>query len=260
MRVGGFARASFVLFVASGLAWACTESEKTAPKPKAIVSADPDPPPTKVEGCPKTGSMDAIERDPSCVVEQSEIGSMRDPLKNLKLTLTPNHDTIVTGGTGVLQLTITNTGASDAMIIFEAQPPGVGVRPDWTRLMGVPEPRAATTETFHLVFPTRTLDSKDRVVDALPVATSQGPSRLFRVRLKAGGSLSHVMSWWALRIPAPYPIYRDDAGHRIVPKTAPVTLPPGEYGVSLEVPFFGVSAPERTVTARMHVVPVDAGR
>ena len=121
---------------------------------------------------------------------------------------------------------------------------------------------ARSLESFQR--PVRTLDAREHPVDGLP--TSAGPSagaapvlRFLRVRLKPGGKLTHTFTWWALRIPAPAPITRDDAGHRFVPKTAPVPLPPGEYVVNLELPLHGISPPESVVSTRMRVEKPDQG-
>ena len=77
------------------------------------------------------------------------------------------------------------------------------------------------------------------------------------MRLRPGGKLTHTFTWWALRIPAPAPITRDDAGHRFVPKTAPVPLAMGEYGVAVELPLHGIGAPESVATTRVQVTRVD---
>jgi hypothetical protein len=83
-----------------------------------------------------------------------------------------------------------------------------------------------------------------------------------RVRLRSRGKLTQTVSWWALRIPVPAPISRDDAGHRYVPKTVPLPLPPAEYTIAMDLPLHGISPPESTITTRIKVEKLDpdAGR
>ena len=109
--------------------------------------------------------------------------------------------------------------------------------------------------------PVRTLDTHDRSVDGLPTTPSgSAPQpRFLRVRLRPGAKLTQTFTWWALRIPTPGPITRDDAGHRFVPKTAPVPLPRGEYTVAVELPLHGIAPPESVITTRVQVEPPAKG-
>ena len=117
-------------------------------------------------------------------------------------------------------------------------------------------------EGYRLVMPVRTLDTHDHGVDGLPVTAAPTGStpvtRTLRVRLRPGGKLTQIFTWWALRIPAPGPITRDDAGHRFVPKTAPVPLSTGEYVINVELPLHGISSPETVVSTRVRVERADA--
>ena len=215
------------------------------------------------EGCVRSGELEGIETDPSCVVASADESVTRDAMKQLVIELKPDVPSIVGGGTVLLRLTIANRGANEAELVFTAQPPGAVPRPDWTRLAGVPELRPQVAEGFHLVMPVHTLDAHDRSIDGLPTTPQLAASaRLLRVRLRPGARLTHTFAWWALRIPAPMPIFYDDAGHRFVPKTAPLPLWAGEYVVSVELPLHGVSPAESVTSTRMQVdkIPkVDAG-
>jgi hypothetical protein len=53
------------------------------------------------------------------------------------------------------------------------------------------------------------------------------------------------------------PIFYDDAGHRFVPKTAPIPLPPGDYGIAIDLPLFGVSPAESVAATRMTVDTIE---
>lgn len=221
------------------------------------------PPPP--EGCARTGAIESIDGDPTCVVTHAE-ETTRDATKHLVLELKPDAPSVIAGGTLILRLAITNTASTEVAIVFDATPPSSSPRPDWSRLAGVPEPKPAGSATvepdiYRLALPLRTLDAHEHAVDGLPnVASATGTTpmpRLVRVRLRPGGKLTHTFTWWALRIPAPGPITRDDAGHRFVPKTAPLPLPAGEYVIQAELPLHGISPPESIVSARVQVDKVE---
>jgi hypothetical protein len=199
-----------------------------------------------------------METDPSCVVARADEGVTRDAMKQLAIELTPDAPAIVGGATVLVRLSITNRSANDAELVFAAQPAFATARPDWTRLAGVPELRPTPAEGFHLVMPVRTLDAHDRSVDGLPTTPQVAASvRLLRVRLRPMAKLTHTFAWWALRIPPPMPIFYDDAGHRFVPKTAPLPLSPGEYGIAVDLPLYGVSPAESTATTRIQVEKIE---
>ena len=243
-----------------------------------------EPPPP--EGCARTGSIEGVESDPTCVVGRADEVATRDAMKHLTFELKPDSPTVTAGATVLLRLTITNAGRSEVALLLDAQPAGAGPRPDWSRLAGVPEPKpamsgmpsmpagpagaaggagptvAAAQEAYRLNMPVRTLDAHEHSVDGLPTtpSTKDGTSvRSLRVRVRPGGKLTHTFTWWALRIPAPGPITRDDAGHRFVPKTAPVPLAPGEYVVNVDLPLHGITASESVVSTRLKVEKPDLG-
>jgi hypothetical protein len=254
--------------VASGALAGCFGDCDTATPPLRVAPASASvaplyvPPPP--EGCARTGSLEAVESDPACVVAQADDRTMRDAMKHLTFELKPDAPDVTAGGTLVMRLTITNGARAEVPLLLDAQPPNAGARPDWTRLAGVPEPKPAGSalpgpDGFRLMMPVRTLDAHERSVDGLPTTPSIGATslRTLRVRLKPGGKLTQTFSWWALRIPAPGPITRDDAGHRFVPKTAPIPLAAGEYVVNVELPLHGISAPESIVSTRVKVEHVE---
>lgn len=201
--------------------------------------------------------MDGIETDPSCVVKTVNEGVMRLTSKQLAITLEPEPTEVVAGGTALLALTIKNTSSTEATLFLEARPRQVGPRTDWSRVAGIPEPHPIASEIPRLLFPTTTADSFGRDVDALPTIAGSGvaPSAptLLAVHLRPGAKLTRNASWWALRIPAPAPIVTDDAGHRYIPKTTALPLFPGEYTVTVELPFAGVTREERRITTRVRV-------
>jgi hypothetical protein len=236
----------------------CPAASSSSPAPPPSASVAPPYVPTPREGCLRSGPIEGVETDPACVVARADDNVTRDAMKTLTIELTPDASVVVGGTTVLLRLAITNRGSSEAEIVLVAQPPGAAARPDWTRLAGVPEVRpsssASPAEGYRLAMPVRTLDAHERSIDGLPTTTPLATGgRLLRVRLRPGGKLTHTFAWWALRIPAPSPIFRDDAGHRIVPKTAPQPLPAGEYVVSVDLPLFGVSPAEATASAQVRV-------
>lgn len=178
---------------------------------------------------------------------------MREALKHLALELSADLRSVVAGGTTVLRLSITNKARSEVVVLFDAIPAGAAPRADWSRLAGMPEVRPPD-DGHKLVIAATTLDARERSVDGLPPVPASGAAPvLLAVRLRPGAKLTHSLSWWAYRIPAAAPAFRDDAGHRIVPKTAPVPLPPGDYTVRLELPLHGVSPAEASVTTPIRV-------
>jgi hypothetical protein len=202
--------------------------------------------------------LEAIETDPACVVARADESVTRDAMKQLTIELKPDVPSIVAGATVLVRLAITNRGTTESELVFVAQPAFATARPDWTRLAGVPELRPTPAEGFHLVMPLRTLDAHERSVDGLPTTPQVAASaRLLRVRLKPGAKLTHTFAWWALRIPAPMPIFYDDAGHRFVPKTAPLPLPPGDYGIAVDLPLHGVSPAESLAATRIQVDKIE---
>ena len=222
----------------------------------ASVAAPPPPAPRR-EGCARVGVLDGAESDPSCVVKRASEEATRAALKQLSITLEPEPPEVVAGSTALLTLTIKNVSTSEATLFLEARPRLPGPKTDWSRVVGIPEPRSTASEVPRLLFPMTTTDSYDRDVDQLPTvpgsAPPPSPPTILAVHLRPGGKLTHVTSWWALRIPAPAPIVTDDAGHRYVPKTTAINLFPGEYTVTVELPFYGLSREERKVTARLAV-------
>jgi hypothetical protein len=240
---------------------ACDEpSPPPAPSVRKVPSASEsrtyEPPPP--EGCVRAGPLEGLANDPNCVLARADEQMTREALKHLALRVDPEPDTTVRGGTLLLRVSIANVTSTEVLVPLEAHPPGEGPRPDWSRLSGVVEPRVNAAGD-HFVFPVTTLDARERPVDGFqPPPWAKAAPRIVGARLRGGSRLTHVISWWALRIPAPLPPFRTDAGYRVVPKTMPIPLPKGDYVVRVELPLYGLSAAERSVTARVHVDPVKA--
>ena len=243
---------------------ACDEPKATSVV-DATAEAAPPPPARTGEGCLRSGSLDAVETDPNCVMPKVSDDVMKDFGRRLTLRLDVEPETVITGSTAVLRLTITNVASSETLVVFDAYPKGTSPRPDWTRLAGVPDVKGEQPDLPRLQLVVSTADTHDHPVDAVPLKTgdslapSTGP-RLLGVRLRPGAKLTSAATWHALRIPAPAPIFKDDAGHRFVPKTTAVSLYPGEYVISVDVPLHGLAPAERTMTARVHIekaVPPD---
>ncbi|MBS2018913.1 MAG: hypothetical protein JST00_38955 [Deltaproteobacteria bacterium] len=245
---------------------ACEDTTPAATSARPSASAPPPWSPPPPEGCIRAGTLEAVEADPACVVQRVSDSTMRETMKALSIALAPDAATVNGGATALLRLTMTNTSDQEISVVLDAQPPGAVARPDWSRLAGVPEPRPSPSgapvvpEGFRLLMPVRTLDASGHSVDGLPSSPPSGSTatpRILRVRLRPRAKLTQTISWWALRIPVPAPITRDDAGHRYVPKTVPQPLPPGEYTIAMELPLHGLSAPETTITTRIRVEKVD---
>lgn len=246
---------------------ACDACEEEAPRAAVVpdAGAPPPPEPPAREGCAKTGSVDALAHDPACVLSRVNEDVMRASMKHLAIAVKTEPEEVITGNTALLTVTIRNTRSTETFVVLESRTRLPGPRTDWSRVLGVPEPRAPA-DTPRLFFPVTTTDHRDRDVDALPVvpgsAVDAPPPTPIGVRLRPGGRLVHTTSWWALRIPAPPPIVQDDAGHRYVPKTTALPLEPGEYNVVVELPLWGLGREERKASTRVRVVRVpklDAG-
>ena len=265
----GLRRALAALLLARGAAGlvACDETPasrsasggatvKVSSAPRAGLGAsapDAEGPASPREGCARAGSLDGVAADPSCVVDHVREDVMRDAPRRLRLALEAEPAETTGGATVLLRLAITNVAATDTLVVLEAIPSSAAPRPDWARIAGMPEVRGAAAG-LRVSLAVTTLDARERAVDATPMMqVSPAPPKLLAVRLRPGSKLTHVASWWALRIPAPAPIFKDDAGHTMVPKTLPVPLERGDYLVRVEVPLFGAPPAERTVTARVHV-------
>jgi hypothetical protein len=174
----------------------------------------------------------------------------------LSLALRIDAPEVVPGGMTNLRVSMTNTGPREVPVILEMRPPSSLGRPDWARLAGTPAPLPSDAgESLRVTFVVRTLDAQNFPTDRLPLLPPQVEPvvRYLRVRLAPGGALTQVMPWWALGIPAPYPPFKDDAGHRIVPQTAPRPLAAGDYTVKVEIPLYGSTANERTVATAVRV-------
>jgi hypothetical protein len=162
---------------------------------------------------------------------------------------------VVPGGVVNLRVAITNTNARAQTIVLESHPPYALGRPDWSLLAGTRPPEGPAVDAYKVFFAVRTVDARELPTDRLPLVppASPPPVRLLRIRVAPSASLTETLPWWALGIPAPYPPFKDDAGHRHVPQTSPKPLSPGEYGVRVEVPIFGLAPNERMVTTTVVV-------
>jgi hypothetical protein len=215
------------------------------------------------DGCARAGALDAIEKDASCAIPSPDPRDVQTWTRFLALSVRPDASQIVPGGMTNLRVMITNTGTREAPVVLESRPPSALGRPDWARLSGTSAPQPGNTtdagETFRVSFVVRTLDAQSLPTDRLPLLppSSEPQVRYLRVRLAPGASLSQLLPWWALGIPAPYPPFKDDAGRRIVPQTAPRPLAPGDYTVRVEIPLYGSTAQERTVSASIRVKTPD---
>jgi hypothetical protein len=235
------------------------------PPPSDVPLYVPPPP----EGCARTGPIEAAESDPTCVAARADDTTMREAMKHLAFDLTPDAETVTAGTMVIVRLSITNTSKSEVALLLDAQPPSSSPRPDWSRLSGVPEPKPASSggppppDVYRLLMPMRTLDTHEHSVDGLPTTAASNANanalRALRIRLRGGGKLTHIFTWWALRIPTPDPVFYDDAGLRHVPKTAPGPIAAGEYIVTVELPLHGISTPESTLRTHVEVTKPDRG-
>lgn len=250
------------LFVALLLV-GCEDPKAASPAADASAEASAPPalPARTGEGCARSGSLDGVETDPTCVLPKTSDDVMKDFGRRLTLRLEAEPETVITGSTAVLRLTITNVASTETQVVFDAYPKGQGPRPDWSRLAGVPDVKGEQPDLPRLQLVVSTADTHERPVDAVPLV-AQSPfttpiaPRVLGVRLRPGAKLTSSTTWHALRIPAPAPIFKDDAGHRFVPKTTAVPLSPGDYVISVDLPLHGLAPAERTATARVHVEKV----
>jgi hypothetical protein len=229
--------------------------------PRAVRPVDASVPapasaPTR-EGCVRAGTLDAIESDPACIVKSVNEDLTRAAMKNLAMTVTAQPSEVVSGSTALLEITLRNTSSSEITVYLEARGRPPGPRTDWSRVAGVPEPPPTAPDVPRLFFSVATTDGRDHDVDAVPTVAGTGvfasPTYL-GIHLRPGAKLVRAVSWWALSIPAPAPIVKDDAGHRYVPKTTAYPLYPGDYTIVVDVPLAALSREERKITTRVHVI------
>lgn len=244
-------------FVAACLL-ACDDPPKAAPVVPDASAEPPPPPPPPKDGCLRGATLDNVESDPACAVKQAPSeDTVRASMKQLTIAVTSDTTEAYPGSTVLLSVVIRNTSASEASLWLEARAKTTGSRTDWSRIVGMPEPHAGAQELPRLFFQMTTTDQWDRDVDGVPT-TGQGSAPApvpLQVRIKPGGKITHVISWVAVRIPAPMPMFQDDAGHRFYPKTNAFPLGAGDYGVAIDVPIFGLSKEERKQTLRLKVLP-----
>lgn len=206
------------------------------------------------DGCTRAGTLDAIAADPTCVVDQVREDVMRDAPRRLALSFEAEPPATTGGATSLLRLSVVNVARTDTLVVLEAIPSSAAPRADHARIAGMPEMRGGPVTGLTLPLGITTLDARERSVDATPMTGGvPGRPKLLAVHLRPGAKLTQALSWWAIRIPAPASIFKDDAGHVNVPKTLPVPLERGDYLVRMELPLFGLSPAERTVTTRIHV-------
>lgn len=252
----------FALVAHAGLA-ACDDPARPAPppsppptravrSPSAAASSEPAP-----EGCARTGALEGIESDPTCILARVADDAMRELSKRLRVELTADAPVVAAGSETLLRLRITNVTQAEVLVVLDALPRAPGPRPDWSRLSGVPDARPQQAEaTPRLHWSVITTDAWDRDVDGMPTvpgsATAPTAPRLVGVRLRPGGKLTHALPWFAVRIPPP-PLVKEVSGRRFLPTTAAIPLPVGEYTASLEVPLHGLAPAERSFSVKLRV-------
>jgi hypothetical protein len=246
------------LLISPAALLACDEPKATSAVDATVEAAPPSAPSGRPgEGCARAGTIEGVETDPTCVLAKVSDDVMKDFGRRLTLRLAVEPETVIAGSSALLRLTITNIASSETLVVFDAYPRGAGPRPDWSRLAGVPDVKGEQPDVPRLQLAVSTADTHDHPVDAVPLVANPGGSfasaRILGVRLRPGAKLTSALSWHALRIPAPAPIFKDDAGHRFVPKTTAVPLYAGEYVISVDVPLHGLAPAERTVTTRARV-------
>jgi hypothetical protein len=224
-----------------------------APAPSA--SADATTP--TGDGCARSGSLDGVENDPSCTITRIPDEALRDVGKRLVLSASLEPDVVAPNAAAVLRVSITNVAPTEALVVLDLQPRPSGPRTDWSRIAGVPDTKPGALEIPRLFFLTSTLDAREKSVDAVPTVPGTNatplPTKIVGIRVKPGGKIFHVGQWWAMRIPAPLPPVKDDAGHVFVPKTMPIALAPGDYSVSVDVPLHAIAPLERAAIAHIRV-------
>jgi hypothetical protein len=236
---------------------ACEDPARPATEKDAGTPDAPPPAPPQQEGCARQGTLEGADQDPACVLPRASDNVMRDVMRSIAISAEVDPPTVMTGTSAIMRIAITNTAQSETMLVLDAVP-RTGAKTDWSRIAGPPEPKVAPPDVPRIFFTMATLDGQGHNVDAIPTipggATPVPPApKLIGIRMRPGGKVTYTAQWWALRIPAPYPPVKDDAGHIYVPKTAPIPLFAGDYTVSIDVPLHGLTPPERVVTTRAHV-------
>jgi hypothetical protein len=240
-------------FFVAGVA-GCRDDEVRATRDAAPEArAEPDPAQQQRLGCARGGSLDAVEKDGTCIVDAPQ---PRDELNwnRVRTALESDAPTAAPGAAVPLRVTIANTDTKAPLaIVLEAEPSGAGPKRDTSLIIGYPAEGGAPT----LAFPTplRTFDAREYDVDRIPfvVPPVPPPRTFFRVTLPPRGSLTKTIVWVAYGIPPPAPPFVDDAGRRWVPKTAPAPLTPGVYTVRVELPLYRAPSELRTPTVRIEV-------
>lgn len=218
--------------------------------PSASASVRVETPPE--DGCVRA-SLDGAESDPACSLVKIPDGSMRELSKKIAVTVKPDAEEVVPGSETLLRVTLQNISNTDYLLVFDAYATPPTPRPDQSRLAGVKEDKTQEIAP-RLRVEVVTLDGSNRPVDSLPTLPSVASSpKIIGIRLKPKAKLAASARWWALRIPAPPPVFEDDAGRRYFPKTTAIPLGKGEYTAQVELPFHGVAPYERLFTTKMRV-------
>lgn len=216
--------------------------------PSAVASVEP-----AARGCTHSGSLDVVERDPTCIVEGAREDESLRAARAVRMTLEPEAPWVGPGGVTRLKVELRNPTAMALPLAFDALPKGAGERFDTTLISGIVLDAGARGD-LAIPFFVHTLDARKREVDKLRVLLPAGERpRLFRVWLPPGGTLFRQVDWVALRLPAPPPPIELDGGRRITLKTTPRPLAPGEYVLRVAVPLFGLPPEDRIVSTTIRV-------
>lgn len=241
------------LVVLCALCCGACDGPKDPPKAAApdsgplFLSTDREAPP---QGCKRNGSIDALENDPSCVVDVADADEVDAALKNISITLTPDTESTVPGGVIVMRLTLANVSSSPISMVLEADE---GPKPHMDALgrWDAGGPDSGVVRWFH--FDIKTLNANDRSVDLMKMPKpAQGDRRLVRVFVPPKGKLVRTFQWFAIWFP-PLPKNDPDAAVHIEYKPNPTKLNRGKYTVRVGVPLYRAEGEQRFADALVTV-------
>jgi hypothetical protein len=231
----------------------CKDDDARVSRDAAVeAKVEADPVRTERLGCARAGAIEAIEKDPTSIVDAPQ---PRDELNwaRVRTSLTADVTTVIPGGAIPLRVSISSIDKVPLAVLLEAEVAGSGSRRDTSLLQGYPGDGGGPTQALAFPMPVRTFDARDYDVDRIPMLQPPTPPQrvLYRVTLPPRGVLTKTFVWVAYGIPPPAPPFFDDAGRRWVPKTQPSFLSEGTYTIRVELPLY--RAPSEIASASTHI-------
>ncbi len=201
-------------------------------------------------GCKRSGAIDTLESDATCVVESPDPDDVDTALKGVTVALEADTDHTVPGGVVTLRAIVSHKSRGPHPVYFEVEE---GPKSHMDAL-GRMEPGGPDSGIVRwLKFDLKTLNMYERPVDFLKATKSIATERrIFRVMVPPRTKLVRTLQWFAMWFP-PEPKPDPDASVHIEYKPVPLKLPEGKYTVRVNVPLFRAELAQRVAEVQLRV-------